>query len=288
MINKNKTNTKCFICKDFKVRGDSLLFLTQTSTLSILQYVFVLTGHYWAKLISYWLWLHHINQRLIIFPDTPLPQPVPTEGIIGGIIAVIIVLALIGTGIAFYRKFVNKRWESKVGECFSPHHVCPILLMKSMQYTSTHCDPRLCFSGPPKYKPPPPNRTDHSATRVSHKYIITVHHVRLHTVLYNYIKKHSLQTNICALNSWTKSMCQGPKNRFGRTSTTLPRVLTQSRWGLIYDITAKVTHNPVIWNEEVWTRGRVVHPCDDPSTRITARNTQTGARFVFVPHIWLN
>nr|XP_020466591.1 nectin-2-like isoform X2 [Monopterus albus] len=69
------------------------------------------------------------NQATPLLRDTPLPQKGPTTGtIIGAIIGVIIFLALIGTAIALYRKFRDR----KLGK------------------------------GPPKYKPPPPNKTNGS------------------------------------------------------------------------------------------------------------------------------
>ncbi|XP_055359081.1 poliovirus receptor isoform X2 [Betta splendens] len=66
--------------------------------------------------------------------DTPLPQKVPTEAIVGAIIGVIIVLAVVGIIIALYRKFVTN-------------------------------------SGPPRHKPPPPSRTNNSTTRLNEVHV---------------------------------------------------------------------------------------------------------------------
>ncbi|KAF3692105.1 hypothetical protein EXN66_Car007781 [Channa argus] len=68
-------------------------------------------------------------------PVTPLPPKGPSAGsIVGGIIGVLIFLAIIGTIIALYRKCANKK---------------------------------LSRDGPPKYKPPPPDKTNSSASRVN-------------------------------------------------------------------------------------------------------------------------
>ncbi|XP_054477593.1 nectin-2-like isoform X2 [Anoplopoma fimbria] len=73
------------------------------------------------------------DQVTVIVRGTRLPEKGATTGsIIGAIIGVIILLAIIGTAIAMYRKHSNKK---------------------------------LCGDGPPKYKPPPPRKTDSSATR---------------------------------------------------------------------------------------------------------------------------
>ncbi|XP_068425948.1 nectin-2 isoform X2 [Clinocottus analis] len=72
------------------------------------------------------------DQVTVIVRGTRLPGKGATTGsIIGAIIGVIILLAIIGTAIAMYRKHSNKK----------------------------HND------GPPKYKPPPPKKTSSSASR---------------------------------------------------------------------------------------------------------------------------
>ncbi|KAK5861828.1 hypothetical protein PBY51_017273 [Eleginops maclovinus] len=75
----------------------------------------------------------------LAFKVTRLPGKGATTGsIIGAIIGVIVLLAIIGTAIAMYRK----------------HH-----------------NGKLCGDGPPKYKPPPPKKTTSSASthiNVSH------------------------------------------------------------------------------------------------------------------------
>ncbi|KAM9723475.1 poliovirus receptor homolog isoform 2-T2 [Menidia menidia] len=71
------------------------------------------------------------DQVTVMVRETRLPEKGPTTGsIIGAIIGVIIVIAIIGTGIAMYRKHKNNK---------------------------------LNGDGPPKYKPPPPNKN--SATK---------------------------------------------------------------------------------------------------------------------------
>ncbi|KAK2844781.1 hypothetical protein Q5P01_011440 [Channa striata] len=65
---------------------------------------------------------------------TPLPPEGPSAGtIVGAIIGVLIFLAIIGTIIALYKKFSNKKLNFR--------------------------------DRPPKHKPPPPNKTDSSAAR---------------------------------------------------------------------------------------------------------------------------
>ncbi|XP_034409692.1 nectin-2 isoform X2 [Cyclopterus lumpus] len=69
----------------------------------------------------------------VIVRGTRLPEKGATTGsIIGAIIGVIILLAIIGTAIAMYRK---------------------------------HSSKKVTGDGPPKYKPPPPKKTNSSATR---------------------------------------------------------------------------------------------------------------------------
>ncbi|XP_056236243.1 nectin-2-like isoform X2 [Seriola aureovittata] len=71
------------------------------------------------------------DQVTVFVRGTRLPEKGPTTGsIIGAIIGVIILLAIIGTAIAMYRKHRNNQ---------------------------------LNGDGPPKYKPPPPKKTDSSA-----------------------------------------------------------------------------------------------------------------------------
>ncbi|XP_073340711.1 nectin-2-like isoform X2 [Pagrus major] len=73
------------------------------------------------------------DQVTAIVRGTRLPEKGPTTGsIIGAIIGVIILLAIIGTAIAMYRKHRNNK---------------------------------LNGDGPPKYKPPPPKKTNSSANR---------------------------------------------------------------------------------------------------------------------------
>ncbi|XP_035497902.1 nectin-2 isoform X3 [Scophthalmus maximus] len=68
------------------------------------------------------------DQVTAIVRDTRLPEKGPTTGsIIGAIIGVILLLAIIGTAIAMYQKHRNKK---------------------------------LSGEGPPKYKPPPPKKTN--------------------------------------------------------------------------------------------------------------------------------
>ncbi|KAM4736711.1 nectin-2 isoform 2-T2 [Anableps anableps] len=72
------------------------------------------------------------EQVTIFVRGTRLPEKGPTTGaIIGAVIGVILLMAIIGTGIAMYRKHKNKKLRE----------------------------------GPPKYKPPPPKKTNNSATR---------------------------------------------------------------------------------------------------------------------------
>ncbi|XP_072250070.1 poliovirus receptor homolog isoform X2 [Leuresthes tenuis] len=73
------------------------------------------------------------DQVTVVIRATRLPEKGPTTGsIIGAIIGVILLIAVIGTGIAIYRKHKNNK---------------------------------LNGDGPPKYKPPPPQKTDNSAAR---------------------------------------------------------------------------------------------------------------------------
>ncbi|XP_076008694.1 nectin-2-like [Genypterus blacodes] len=73
------------------------------------------------------------DQVTVTVRGTRLPTKGPASGsIIGGIIGVIILLAIIGTGIAMYRK---------------------------------HRHNKLHGDGPPKYKPPPPKKTNSSTDR---------------------------------------------------------------------------------------------------------------------------
>ncbi|XP_068998514.1 poliovirus receptor homolog isoform X3 [Embiotoca jacksoni] len=75
------------------------------------------------------------DQVTAMVRGTRLPEKGPTTGsIIGGIIGVIILLAIIGTAIAMYRKHRNSKFNG---------------------------------DGPPKYKPPPPQKTNSSANRVN-------------------------------------------------------------------------------------------------------------------------
>ncbi|XP_068592604.1 nectin-2 isoform X2 [Cebidichthys violaceus] len=82
------------------------------------------------------------DQVTVIVRGTRLPEKGATTGsIIGAIIGVIILLAIIGTAIAMYRKHSNKK---------------------------------LNGDGPPKYKPPPPKKTDSSATRQPNTNVVPV------------------------------------------------------------------------------------------------------------------
>ncbi|XP_076592631.1 nectin-2 isoform X2 [Chaetodon auriga] len=73
------------------------------------------------------------DQVTAIVRDNRLPEKGPTTGsIIGAIIGVIILMAIIGTAIAMYRKHRNNKLNGE---------------------------------GPPKYKPPPPKKTNSSANR---------------------------------------------------------------------------------------------------------------------------
>ncbi|XP_070691083.1 nectin-2-like isoform X3 [Pempheris klunzingeri] len=75
------------------------------------------------------------DQVTAIVRGTRLPEKGPTTGsIIGAIIGVIILLAIIGTAIAMYRKHRNNK---------------------------------LSGEGPPKYKPPPPKKTNSSANKAN-------------------------------------------------------------------------------------------------------------------------
>ncbi|KAM3614007.1 uncharacterized protein V6R79_008401 [Siganus canaliculatus] len=75
------------------------------------------------------------DQVTAMVRDNRLPEKGPTTGsIIGAIIGVIILLAVIGTAIAMYRKHLNKKLNGE---------------------------------GPPKYKPPPPKKTNSSANRLN-------------------------------------------------------------------------------------------------------------------------
>ncbi|KAM8734903.1 nectin-2 isoform 2-T2 [Acanthopagrus schlegelii] len=83
------------------------------------------------------------DQVTVIVRGTRLPEKGATTGsIIGAIIGVIILLAIIGTAIAMYRKHRNNK---------------------------------LNGDGPPKYKPPPPKKTNSSANRemnISHAPVV--------------------------------------------------------------------------------------------------------------------
>uniref|UniRef100_A0A3Q2PAY8 Nectin cell adhesion molecule 3 n=1 Tax=Fundulus heteroclitus TaxID=8078 RepID=A0A3Q2PAY8_FUNHE len=73
------------------------------------------------------------DQVTVFVRGTRLPEKGPNTGaIIGAIIGVILLLAIIGTGIAMYRK---------------------------------HKTSKLSGEGPPKYKPPPPNKANSSTSR---------------------------------------------------------------------------------------------------------------------------
>ncbi|XP_076592632.1 nectin-2 isoform X3 [Chaetodon auriga] len=75
------------------------------------------------------------DQVTAIVRDNRLPEKGPTTGsIIGAIIGVIILMAIIGTAIAMYRKHRNNKLNGE---------------------------------GPPKYKPPPPKKTNSSANRLN-------------------------------------------------------------------------------------------------------------------------
>uniref|UniRef100_A0A3Q1EN33 Si:ch73-22o12.1 n=1 Tax=Acanthochromis polyacanthus TaxID=80966 RepID=A0A3Q1EN33_9TELE len=79
------------------------------------------------------------DQITAIVRDTRLPEKGPTTGsIIGAIIGVILLLAIIGTAIAMYRK---------------------------------HKKNKLNGDGPPKYKPPPPQKTTSNANNVNSSHV---------------------------------------------------------------------------------------------------------------------
>ena len=131
------------------------------------------------------------------FPGTRLPEKGATTGsIIGAIIGVILLLAIIGTAIAMYRKHRNNKltgeWVSVPTTIiqlafFHAWQFVLCVICKLVHYMNRHtacvimCDSPdrsvcLCFSGPPKHKPPPPKKTTSSASTVSPRPVSKQYH----------------------------------------------------------------------------------------------------------------